>query len=69
MFEGEFEGLKHIMSTGTIKCPEPYHIFEVNGSWNIAMEYLNLSYLSSKQSGIACLPESLFTLNIVLRQF
>lgn len=51
MFEGEFEGLKQILATGTVKCPQPYHIFQVGTSTCFAMEYLKLSYLDTKQSG------------------
>jgi len=50
MFEGEFEGLKQILATGTVKCPQPYHIFQVGTSTCFAMEYLKLSYLDTKQS-------------------
>lgn len=50
MFDGEFESLKQIQATRTIRAPEPLtvvHNYDDNGATAIAMEYLDLAHLTN----------------------
>lgn len=51
MFIGEYEGLKAINNTKTIRAPEPYGIgCSEDSQYFIAMEFLEMTSLNSKSS-------------------
>nr|ACO14650.1 Ketosamine-3-kinase [Caligus clemensi] len=49
MFNGEYESLKAIESTGTVRVPRPIKVFEDSENSYIVMEYLDMKSMYSDQ--------------------